>query len=85
MELPPIEYDVAVELSVSAGRVVPHDHLLQRDWGPEKCGGVRTLRTHLVRLHRKPGDDADNPKYVFAEPRVGYRMPKGETQNQEEA
>ena len=26
------------------------------------------------------GDDADNPTYIFTEPRVGYRMPKGEKQ-----
>ena len=26
---------------------------------------------------RKLGDDAGNPAYIFNEPRVGYRMPKG--------
>ena len=33
-----------------------------------------------VRNHRhKLGEDKGCPKYVFAEPRVGYRMAKGET------
>ena len=27
---------------------------------------------------RKLDHDADNPTYIFTEPRVGYRMPKGE-------
>ena len=83
VEITPTEYDLLVELSISNGRVVPHDHLLKRVWGPQKTGGMRTLRTHLVRLRRKLGEDAANPRYIFVEPRVGYRMPKGEGQEQE--
>ena len=83
VELTPTEYDLLVELSISGGRVVPHDHLLHRVWGPQKSAGVRTLRTHLARLRRKLEDEAENPTYVFAEPRVGYRMPKGEMPRQE--
>ena len=37
------------------------------------------LRTHLKHLRRKLGDDAQHPTYIFAEPRVGYRMAAGET------
>ena len=36
------------------------------------------VRTVVSSLRRKLGDDADNPAYIFNEPRVGYRMPKGE-------
>ncbi len=36
-------------------------------------------------LRPKLGDDADHPAYIFTELRVGYGMPKGETQEQEEA
>ena len=38
------------------------------------------MRTIVSKLRRKLGDDADSPTYIFTEPRVGYRMPKGETQ-----
>ena len=31
-------------------------------------------------LRRKLGDDASDPAFVFAEPRVGYRMEQGEEQ-----
>ncbi len=72
------EYDLLCELSVHAGRVVNHDRLLQRVWGPQKPGDLPTLRTHLMRLRRKLGEEAANPKYIFAEPRVGYRMPRSE-------
>ena len=72
------EYSLLFELSANAGRVLTHDQLLRRVWNPEKPGNVQVLRTHLRRLRHKLGDDAGNPTYIFAEPRVGYRMPKGE-------
>ena len=77
--LTPTEFDLLAVLSMEAGRVVPHDRLLRRVWSPGKPGNVRALRTLLMGLRRKLGDDAENPTYIFAEPRVGYRMPEGET------
>ena len=73
-----IEYRLLFELSVNAGRALAHDQLLQRVWGPEHSGRPGAVRTFVKNLRRKLGDDADNPKYVFTEPGVGYRMPKGE-------
>ena len=52
-----------------------------RVWG-DKGDDVRSLRTIVGRLRRKLGDDADIPTYIFTEPRIGYRMPKGETPDQ---
>ena len=74
-----IEYRMLAELSANAGRVVSYEHLLQRVWGAKSDGDVRPMRTVVSSLRRKLGDDADNPTYIFTEPRVGYRMPKGET------
>lgn len=73
------EYGLLFELSVNGGRVVTHEQLLRRVWTTEKPGNVRALRAHLRRLRRKMDEDARNPKYIFSESRVGYRMPKGET------
>ena len=50
----------------------------------KESGNLRTLRTHLRRLRSKLGEDASNPTYFFAEPRVGYRMAKGEEQGEVE-
>ena len=72
------EYGVLYELSVNAGRVLSHDHMLQRVWGVRRSGEPGLVRTVMKRLRRKLGDDADNPTYLFTEPRVGYRMAKGE-------
>ena len=84
LELMAIEYRTLVELSANAGRVVTQRQLLQRIWGdPSGSGDVRPLRTIVSRLRRKLGDDANNPTYIFTEPRVGYRMPAGETREPE--
>ena len=40
------------------------------------------IRTLVKTLRRKLNDDASNPTYLFAEPRVGYRMPKGQEPGQ---
>ena len=78
MELRAKEYQLLYELSVNAGRVVTHDELLRRVWGAKRPDNLRALRTHLRRIRSHFGEDASNPTYFFAEPRVGYRMPRGE-------
>ena len=83
VELMAIEYRMLAELSANAGRVLTYEHLLQRVWDERSSGDVRPMRTIVSKLRRKLGDDADNPTYIFTEPRVGYRMPKGETKEQE--
>ena len=85
VQLTAIEYGLLFELSANAGRVMTYDRLLRRVWGLRKSGDSRRVRTAAKQLRRKLGDDANNPTYILNEPRVGYRMPKGETQNQEEA
>ena len=72
------EFDLLRELSVNAGRVLTHEHLLRQVWGHEYSGDSGPTRTIVKRLRRKLGDDARDPTYIFAEPRIGYRMPKGE-------
>ena len=73
-----MEYRLLAELSANAGRLLTYEHLLERVWGEKSSGDVRPMRTIVSKLRRKLGDDADNPAYIFTEPRVGYRMPKGE-------
>ena len=58
--------------------MLTHDQLLQRVWDMERTGEPGLVRNVVKRLRRKLGDDADNPTYIFTEPRVGYRMPQAE-------
>ena len=78
VQLTAIEYGLLFELSANAGRVLTYDRLLQRVWGLRSSGDSRRVRTAAKQLRRKLGDDANNPTYILNEPRVGYRMPKGE-------
>ena len=78
------EYRLLFELSVNAGQALTYERLLQRVWGLANSGDLRPMRTVVRNLRRKLGDDADDPTYIFTEPRVGYRMPKGEGQEQVE-
>ena len=82
VELTATEYALLYELSVNIGRVLTHDQLLQRVWGMERIGEPGLVRNVVKRLRRKLGDDADNPTYIFTEPRVGYRMAKADKPEQ---
>ena len=73
------EYALLFELSTNAGVVMTHGQLLRRVWGEGKSGDAGLVRTIVKRLRHKLGDDAHNPEYIFTEPRVGYRMTKGES------
>ena len=81
-----IEYRTLAELASHAGRVLTYEHLLRRVWrlDPDIDTDLRPMRTAISSLRRKLGDDADDPTYIFTQLRVGYRMPKGETREQQE-
>ena len=83
VQLTAIEYGLLFELSANAGRVMTYDRLLQRVWGLRGSGDSRRVRTAAKQLRRKLGDDANNPTYILNEPRVGYRMEKGEERERE--
>ena len=72
------EYKLLSELSISTGRVLTRDHILHRVWGEEYSGQGGLLRATVRNLRRKLGDDANDPRYIFTEPRVGYRMAQGQ-------
>ena len=55
-----------------------------RSVSEKSSGDVRPMRTIVSKLRRKLGDDADYPNYILNEPRVGYRIEKGETLGQED-
>ena len=78
VHLTPTEYDLLHQLSVNAGRVMTHEALLDKIWGLGHSGSRGSVRTYVKRLRRKLNDDASSPRYVFAEPRIGYRMGRPE-------
>ena len=73
------KYRFLVEFSVNAGRVMTREDLLRRVWGPAHPGHSGPIRTVVKNLRNKLGDHAENPSYILNQPRVGYRMKRGET------
>ncbi len=83
VRLTPTEYGMLAELSTHGGRVLTHEHLLEQVWRERGEGSVRPMHTMVSKLRRKLGDDAGDPTYIFTEPRVGFRMPRGEEDAEE--
>lgn len=73
------EYNLLRTLAENAGRVSTYDYLLRRVWGWDHSDDTRPLRAFIKKLRRKLGDDAKAPRYIFTEPRVGYRMAERES------
>ena len=84
VQLTATEFRLLVELCQNSGRVMTHSQLLERVWGPDVMMDVRPVRTVVKNLRRKLGDNVGNPKYIFTEPRIGYRMPKPRPVNEDQ-
>ena len=68
------EYRLLCELAVNAGRTLSREHLMSRVWSAREPDDSSVVRGYVRRLRQKLGETADNPKYIFNEPRVGYRL-----------
>lgn len=71
------EYRLLEELARNAGRVLSHQALLERVWGPEYVGEDHYLKVFVRRLRRKLADDADHPRFIQTEWGIGYRFVPG--------
>jgi two-component system, OmpR family, KDP operon response regulator KdpE len=74
IHLTPTEYNLLRELAVNAGKVLTHQMLLTRVWGPASAEVSHSLRVYVNQLRRKIEPDPARPRYVVTEPGVGYRF-----------
>ena len=75
------EYRLLCELAVNAGQTLSREHLMSRVWSTRGADDSGVVRAYVRRLRQKLGETADNPTYIFNEPRIGYRL--GEAEEQE--
>ena len=68
------EYRLLEELVRHAGKIMPHQLLLDRVWGSEWITDQRYLKVFIRRLRQKLGDAAENPRYIRTERGIGYRF-----------
>lgn len=82
VELTDYEYRLLKELAANAGRVLTHEQLMHRVWGPYHATNPTAVRAVVKRLRRKLGDDARKPKYLFTKRGVGLWMSKPDKETQ---
>ena len=83
VELTETEYRLLCELAVNVGKTLSREHLMRRVWSVLEPGDSSMLRGYVRRLREKLGESAENPRYIFNEPRAGYRL--GEAEEPDEA
>ncbi|MGN1002003.1 MAG: response regulator [Oscillospiraceae bacterium] len=68
------EFRIVSLLGIHAGKVLTYDFILKELWGPGASGNNQVLRVHMANIRRKIEENPAEPKYIFTEVGVGYRM-----------
>lgn len=66
------EWQLLQQLCANAGRVMLHEDLLTRTWGPEYRDDVQYLRVWISRLRQKLEENPAEPKYIRTVQGIGY-------------
>lgn len=72
LRLTPTEFNLLQQLMRNAGKVMPHETLLARVWGPEYRREIDYLKVYIRRLREKLEQDPQNPEYILTEYGIGY-------------
>ena len=74
VHLTPIEYKILVFLAQNCGKVMTYSSIINNVWGPYADDNNRILRVNMTNIRRKIETNPADPKYIFTEVGVGYRM-----------
>ena len=74
VHLRPTEYKLLHHFVNNPGKLLSHENLLSKVWGPEYRDDTQLLRLYVNYLRKKIELDATNPRYIFNERGVGYRF-----------
>lgn len=74
------EFALLRELMLNANRVVLHQDLLSKVWGPEYRDDLEYLRAYIRYLRRKVESEPSKPQYILTVPGVGYMLKCAETE-----
>jgi len=78
VHLTPNEFKIVALLGKHAGRVMTYKAMLRELWGPSVSMDNKILRVHMASIRRKIEPDPNEPRYIFTEVGVGYRMAENE-------
>ena len=68
------EFDLLRLFVENPGIVLSREQLMQRVWGPDYYGTMRTIDNFIARLRSKIEVDAEEPRYIETVRGVGYRF-----------
>jgi len=74
VKLTPIEFRLLTTLAQFPGRVLTHEQLLRKVWGPGYTNQRHYLRVYMAQLRHKLEADPTRPQLLITEPGVGYRL-----------
>lgn len=74
IKLRPTEHRLLYQLVTNAGKLLSHETLLSRVWGPEYQDEDHYVRLYITYLRQKIEKDPKNPKYILSERGLGYRF-----------
>jgi len=81
VKLTPTEYNLLQELTLNAGKVLTHTHLLQKIWGQEYLRENQYLHVYIGHLRNKLEANPAEPKNFIAVSGIGYMFQKTSTEN----
>ena len=73
-QLTPNEFKIVALLGKHPGRVLTYRTMLRVLWGPAATMDNKILRVHVASIRRKIEADPNEPRYIFTEIGVGYRL-----------
>jgi two-component system KDP operon response regulator KdpE len=74
LKLTPTEYNLLAELALSNGKVLTHNYLLNKIWGPEYNSEREYLRVFVGRLRKQMEGSDGGRGYIQTVPGIGYQM-----------
>lgn len=78
VRLTPNEFKIVALLGKHAGRVMTYQTMMRELWGPSAGMDNKILHVHMASIRRKIEPNPNEPRYIFTEVGVGYRMAEGE-------
>lgn len=72
LDLTSREFELLKFLVVNKNQIFSRETLLEKVWGYEYYGDIRTVDVTIRRLREKIEDDPSNPKYIYTKRGVGY-------------
>lgn len=78
VHLTQIEFQLLSLLAENSGKVLTYGTIMNAIWGPYMDNNNQILRVNMANIRRKIEENPAQPKYVFTEIGIGYRMIESE-------